>query len=331
MINKYRIDWQAGMRLTDEIFRSADEFHISCLHPLYSVLVNGDYGCMNQPVFRYEMADSSLSVTQLEVHAITYSGKLIQLEFTREERALFQNINLPNVTEPIILFIDRTSDETVKLANRQSNVPLCDADYQILVKLEDEHYSNPDAVPFARLVYKHGWSIDSSFIAPCLALRANGTLLRSASNYVVELSALIKALKDAIETEQYVLIMSIVPVLNTISIEVQKEADKMTPRHLITLMQEGISTLLSVLDMEPRIVLPERERCVAFVESHYTHYRIAQMINEGIQLTHILIRIVDSFCIKQEVVQHAHEVVVERVRPVHRPISSTDSIRKKHH
>lgn len=331
MINKYRIDWQAGMRLTDEIFRLADEFHISCLQPLYSALVNGDYGCMNQPVFRYEMADSSLSVTQLEVNAITYSGKLIQLAFTREERALFQNIDLPNVTEPIILFIDQTSDKTVKLTNRQSIVPLCDADYQILVKLEDEHYSNPDAVPFARFVYKHGWSLDSSFIAPCLALRANGTLLRSASNYVVELSALIKALKDAIETEQYVLIISVVPVLNKISLEIQKEADKMTPRHLITLMQEGVSVLLSVSDMEPGIVVPEKERCVAFVESHYTPYRIAEMINEGIQLTHLLIRIVDSFSIKQEVVSPEPEVVVERARPVRRPISSTDSIRKRHH
>ena len=38
MNNKYRVDWQAGMRLTDEIFRSADDFHLSCLQPLYSVL-----------------------------------------------------------------------------------------------------------------------------------------------------------------------------------------------------------------------------------------------------------------------------------------------------
>ena len=44
MNNKYRVAWQAGMRLTDEIFRASDEYYLSCLQPLYSVLVNGDYG-----------------------------------------------------------------------------------------------------------------------------------------------------------------------------------------------------------------------------------------------------------------------------------------------
>ena len=83
MNNKYRVDWQAGMRLTDEIFRSADEFHLSCLQPLYSVLVNGDYGFLSLPIFRYELTESTLSVTELQAEAITNSGKLIQLSFTR--------------------------------------------------------------------------------------------------------------------------------------------------------------------------------------------------------------------------------------------------------
>ncbi len=327
MNNKYRIDWQAGMHLTDEIFRSADEYHLSCLQPLYSVLVNGDYGFLNLPIFRYELTESTLSITELDANAICYSGKLIQLSFTREERALFQNISLPNTTEPIILFIDKTSDKTVKVAVNDRSVPLCDADYQILVKLESEHYSNPDAVPLTRFIYKHGWSIDSSFIAPCISLRANGGLLRSASNYAVELEAVMKALKDAIDTDQYVLIMSALPILARIAIEVQKEADKMTPRHLITLMQEGIQVLLALSETEDGIVVPERERCVSFVESHYTPYVISEMINEGIHLTHILTNMAKSFGIR-EVQMPKPEV--ERIRPPRR-IGSTDSIRKKHH
>ena len=298
MNNKYRVDWQAGMRLTDEIFRSADEYYLSCLQPLYSVLVNGDYGFLSLPIFRYELSESTLSVTELEANAICYSGKLIQLSFSREERSLFQNINLPNTTEPIVLFIDKTSDRTVKVTN-ETHVPLCDADYQILVKLESEHYSNPDAVPFARFTYRHGWSQDISFIAPCLSLRANGGLLRSASNYVVELETVIKALKDAIDTDQYVLIMSALPSLTRIAVEVQKESDKMTPRHLITLMQEGIQILLTLSEMEDDVIVPEKERCESFVESHYTPYVISEMVNEGIDLTHILVNLTKSFSIRE--------------------------------
>ncbi len=327
MNNKYRVDWQAGMRLTDEVFRSADEYHLSCLQPLYSVLVNGDYGFLNLPIFRYELTESILSVTELQADAITNSGKLIQLSFTREERLIFQNIKLPDNTDPFILYLDKSSDKIVKVNGTNPKVPLCDADYQLLTRAESEHYNNPDAVPLARFIYKHGWSQDTTFIAPCVVLRANGTLLRSASNYVVEIEALIRALREAVDSEQYVLVMSALPSLVRIMIEVQKESDAMTPRHLITLMQEGIHTLLTLSDMEEDIVIPERERCVTFVDSHYTPYVIHEMVNEGIELTHALISTVKTFR-KREV--RLQEPEVERVRPVRRT-GSTDSIRKKHH
>lgn len=327
MNNKYRVDWQAGMRLTDEVFRSADEFHLSCLQPLYSVLVNGDYGFLNLPIFRYELTESALSVTELQADAITNSGKLIQLSFTREERLIFQNIKLPDSTDPFILYIDKSSDKIVKINGTNTKVPLCDADYQLLIRAESEHYNNPDAVPLARFIYKHGWSQDATFIAPCVALRANGTLLRSASNYAIEVDGLVRTLKEAVDTEQYILVMSVLPSLVRIMIEVQKESDAMTPRHLITLMQEGIHTLLTLSEMEEDVVIPQRERCVTFVDSHYTPYVIYEMINEGIELTQALTSMVKMFR-KREV--RIQEPEVERVRPVRRT-GSTDSIRKKHH
>lgn len=327
MNNKYRVDWQAGMRLTDEIFRSADEFHLSCLRPLYSVLVNGDYGFLSLPIFRYELTESTISVIELQADAITHSGKLIQLSFTNEKRLLFQNVKLPDSTEPFVLYIDKSSDKTVKINGVNKAVPLCDADYQLLIRAESEHYNNPDAVPLARFIYKHGWSQDFTFIAPCVTLRANGTLLRSASNYAVEVDALVRALKEATDSEQYVLVMSVVPSLVRIIIEVQKESDSMAPRHLITLMQEGIQTFLTLSDMEEDIVIPERERCVSYVDSHYTPYVIHEMVNEGIELTHALISSVKTFR-KREV--RVQEPEVERARPVRRT-GSTDSIRKKHH
>lgn len=326
MNNKYRVDWKAGMRLTDEIFRASDEFYAACLQPLYSVLVNGNYGLLNLPIFRYELNDANLSITELQINAISFSGKLIQLSFNKSERMLFQNINLPNVSEPIIMYIDKSSDKTIKVTDEKANVPLCDADYQILLKLESEHYDNPDAVPFARFVYNHGWSNDPSYIAPCISLRANGALLRAASNYVVELETLKKSLKEACDTDQYVLVMSALPVLNQISIEVQKEADSMTPRHLISLMQTGVQILCDLSDAEGNISIPEKNRCISFVESHYTPYVISEMINEGIDLTHVLVDITKSFGNKPIEAERQEE----RVRPPRRT-GSTDSIRKKHH
>lgn len=325
MINKYRVDWHAGMRLTDDAFRMSDEYYLSCLQPLYSVLVNGDYGFLTLPLFRYELTDNALSVTELQAEAVTSSGKLIRLDFNRNERNLFQNVNLPNSSEPVILYLDKTSDETVKVSGRDRSVPLCDDDYQILVKQENEHYNNPDAVPFARFIYRHGWTNDSTFIAPCLSLRSNCMLLRAAANYVVELEALINALKNAADTEQSMLVMSSLPALSRIAIEIQKEADAMTPRHFITLMQEAIQVILTLAAVDSRVFVPERDRCVAFVDSHYTPYVISEMVNEGIQLTHILISLPQSFGIRQT---PAPEPAPEP-RPYRRV--DTNSIRKKFH
>lgn len=327
MNNKYRVAWQAGMRLTDETFRASDEYYLSCLQPLYAVLVNGDYGFLSLPIFRYELTESALSVIELEANAICYSGKLIRLSYSCEERTLFQNLNLPDVAEPLILYIDATSEKTVMVSQKEKNVPLCDAEYQILIRPESEHYNNPDAVPLARFTYKHGWSADPTFIAPCISLRANGMLLRSASNYIVALKGLIKALQESKDTAQILLIMSAIPVLIRIAVEIEKESDKMSPRHLITLMQEGIQALLALSEMEEGVTVPERERCVSFVESHYTPYIISEMINEGIYLTHALINMTGTFDVREI---KSPEPEVERVRPPRRRFGSTDSLRKKH-
>lgn len=92
--------------------------------------------------------------------------------------------------------------------------------------------------------------MDTSFIAPAISLRANGWLLRSATNYTVELEKVIKAFKEITYTEEYHTIISAIPVLHRISLEVRKEADSMTPKHFITLMQEGIQIIISLCEIE---------------------------------------------------------------------------------
>lgn len=291
----YRVNWQAGMRLTDATFRSADEYHISRLQPLYSVLTSSGYGFTEAPIVRYEMNEDTISFTEIQASAITYSGKLILLSFNREERNLFQNIPIPEGTEPVIAFIDITSSKTITLPESQEGVSMCDADYQIILKRESEHYNNPDAVPFARFMYKHGWGADNTFIAPCINLRANGLLLRQAANYVSELNALIEALKSAKDSSQAIFVKSVIPVLAAISLEVEKESDAMSPRHFISLMQQGIYVLLSSSELEHGIMIPECEDCKAYVESHYTPYTTMFLANEGIRLTHALIGLPQSF------------------------------------
>lgn len=324
MIGKYRVDWHAGMRLTDESFRSADEYYLSCLQPLYSVLSKGDYGFLDTPVFRYEATESDLSVIEFKAEAICRSGKLISLSFNREERQLFQNIILPQTSEPLIVYIDKTSEGTVKVPSDNPSVPLCDADYKIIARPESEYYSNPDAVPFARLVFCGGWTMDSSFIAPCVLLRANGSVLSSASGFVTGLELIIRNLTEVRDTAGRVIAMSALPALVMISTELQKEADSMSPRHFITLMQKSIRVLVTLADTDTSVIVPEKERCTSFIESYYTPYKISPMINEGLYLIRALASLSDSF------IPGPEPMTPDLPRQLRRA-AATDSIRKKHH
>lgn len=293
--NHYRVNWQPGMRLTDATFRKADEFHMARLQPLYGLLTGSGYGFLDVPIVRYELNEDSISFTEIQASAITYSGKLIQLSFNIEERNLFQNIPMPDATNSVIVFIDITSNKIIPLTETQDGVEVCDEDYQIIIKSEDEHYNNPDAVPFARFSYKRGWVLDTSFIAPCVNLRANGMLLRLATNYVTELNNLIDALISARQTSQALMIKSVVPILAAISVEVEKESVMMSPLHFISLMQQAIRVILNASELESGVYVPESEKCKAYVESHYTPYTTSNMVNEGIMLTHSLINLPQSF------------------------------------
>lgn len=295
MNNKYRVNWQAGMRLTDATFRTADEYQIFRQQPIYALLATGGYGFLEAPVTRYEVSDTSVSFIEIQADAICHSGKYISLHYHREQRALFQGITMPDTTSPVIAYIDITSNKTVKVADSEEGVPLCDDEYRVIMKLESEHYSNPDAVPFARFVYNHGWGMDTAFIAPCLTLRANGALLRAANEYCTELNNLIYALKSASNSAQSIMVHALIPVLSVLSIEVDKEASAMTPAHFVAIMQNGIQAILSAAEIEDGIVVPEHQYCKSYVESYYSPYNTSYMVSEGIRLTKALIDMPKSF------------------------------------
>lgn len=295
MNNKYRVNWQAGMRLTDATFRTADEYQIFRQRPIYALLATGGYGFLEAPVVRYEVSDTSVSFIEIQADAICHSGKYISLHYHREQRALFQGITMPDTTSPVIAYIDITSNKTIKVADSEEGVPLCDDDYRVIMKLESEHYSNPDAVPFARFVYNHGWGMDTAFIAPCLTLRANGALLRAANEYCTELNNLINALRSASNSAQSIMVHTLIPVLSVLSVEVDKEANAMTPAHFVAIMQRGIQAILSAVEIEYGIFVPEHQYCKSYVESYYSPYNTSYMVSEGIRLTKALVEIPKTF------------------------------------
>lgn len=296
MKTKYKIDWQAGMRLTEAVFRASDDYFLSQLSPLYALFAQAGYGLLSEAKLRYEVSNNALSITQLDCLAVTASGRLITLRFDRSERELFQSLPMPAALAPFLVYIDASSQHTIAVPSDE--IPFCDTDYKMIFREESELYHNPDAVPVARFKFDVTWTLDNSFIPPCLFLKAHTELQGLCFHYAHLLKALIEQLMLKGATEQQMLVRALLPLLSATLLEIEKENDCMTPKHFITLIQQCIQAILCICEWDVPYEIPEKEACYEYVRQNYHPCRIAEMVKEGIRLTQLMMKLVDMFVYK---------------------------------
>lgn len=307
MKTNYRIDWKAGMRLSDMIFNASDEFHIAQLMPLYALMLRDGYGHLVEPKFRYEVDNSTLSVIEMSCLALSASGRLINIRFDHNERELFQALTMPTSYDPFIVYVDASSSSYVSFVDK--DIPYRDVDYHLIFKQESTNYNNPDAVPIARFVYNQSWTMDTSFIPPCTSLKVYADLWNLAFAYTRSLNNLIAALKEKVDSQMEVAVKSLIPTLCMASMEVEKNIDGITPKRLITIMQQVIYGMVELCELESSCSVPEPEACRAYITDNYHSCKIAKMVNEGIRLTGLLIIMVGGFLPKPIAVKTVHEEV----------------------
>lgn len=319
MKTKYRIDWKSGMRLSDAVFQASDEFHLAQQTPLYTLMLRGGYGHLVEPRFRYEVDNETLSVIEMACVALSPSGRLLSLRFDHNERELFQSLAMPATYEPFIVYLDASSSGHVSFT--EGDIPYRDIDYRLTFKSEATAYNNPDAVPIARFVYDHCWSVDTGFIPPCVSLKANSDLWQLAFGYVKALKELIAALRGKVVSQMETAVCALLPTLCATAVGVEKELDEMSPKHLVTCMQRTISGVCELCSVVPECQVPDPEACQAYIQGNYQAHRIAMQVQEGIRLTRLLTGMVGEFPDKPPVPQPQPEplphkpVVVEHGAP----------------
>lgn len=295
----YRIDWQGGMRLSDKIFRASDDYVASLFAHLFPLLARGSYGLFPPTpndyfTFRHEITRSHLSVIELRCLALTPSGQLIRLHFNRNDRDLFQQIPLPEAPASALLaYLDCSS--TGYLSFEQDEIPFRDTDYKIILKEEDEKYTNPDAVAIARFKADAGWTIDNSFIPPCLLLHSDAQLTRAAQHYTQVLRAFTDQLKLKVHSDARTLVMALLAPLARITLELEKELLTITPLHFLTLMQQVIQSFLLLCELDTTYAIPDRAACYEYIRAVYHPHRLAELIAEGTRLTHMLTQVAAAF------------------------------------
>lgn len=295
----YRINWQGGMRLSDKIFRASDDYVASLFAHLFPLLARGGYGLFPPTpayyfTFRHEITRSHLSVIELRCLALTPSGQLIRLDFNRNDRDLFQQIPLPeSPASALLVYLDCSS--TGHVSFEQDEIPFRDLDYHIVLKEENETYANPDAVAIARFKADAGWTLDSSFIPPCLFLGSDAQLMAAAQHYTQVLHAFTDQLKLKIHSDARLLVMALLAPLARITLELEKELPTMTPLHFVIRIQQVIQSFLLLCELDTRYSVPDRAACHDYVQTAYHPHRLAALVAEGSRLTHLLTQAVAAF------------------------------------
>lgn len=302
------------MRLSDAVFNAADEFHLSQLTPLYMFMLKNGYGHMAQPRFRCEVDNTEMSVIEMNVTAISPSGQFINIQFDRTEREMLQKLPMPESHETFIVYLEQTGSLFDEFEDK--GIPYKTERISLIFKPESVDYNNPDAIAVARFKYQQCWTMDNAFIPPCITLKANADLWNLTHTYHRILSDLQNALVSKSSSELRNEVVSLIPVLSLITTEVAKERDEMSPKHLVTLMQQCIGVFYFTLQHGFRYVLPESESCKAFIEAEFLSSRIDILVNEGIRLTQLILQQIGA--LKQEIpVPQPEPQVVQR--PVRQP------------
>lgn len=281
------------MRLSDAVFRASDEFYLSQLTPLYELMLRGGYGHLVQPRFRCDVDNQEMSVIEMNVMALSPAGELIDVTFSHNDRDLYQKVRMPESTESFIVYLESSENEFESFT--ENDIPLRDKKYTLVFKGESVNYVSRNAIPVARFEYKQCWMMDMSFIPSCISLHANADLWNLAHLYLKTLKELITSLRFKIDSEMSNIVISLLPILQSFSIEIEKEIDEMTPKHITTLMQQVVCIVSDGCEMGAKYNVPDKDSCVAFVNANYNPVKIADLINEGIRLTQILNNLIGGF------------------------------------
>ena len=276
------------MRLSDAVFSASDEFHISQLLPLYELLLKGGYGHISQPRFRCDIDNSEMSVIEMKVTALTPEGRLIDILFDHNERNLFQKIPMPESHDAFIVYLEQSTSEFESFEDK--DIPYKSNRLSLIFKPEGVNYSNPDAVAVARFEYKQCWVMDNTFIPPCISVKANADLWNLGHSYLRQLSELSDALHSKSTSEMSLEVISLIPVISILSVEARKEIDEMSPKHLVTIMQQIIGAVCSAFQARLSDLIPEYGVCMEYIEKEYVSNRIGHFVEEGIRLTQILVQ-----------------------------------------
>ena len=291
-----RISWKKGMRLTDEILSMSDNCTSELIGKALVLSAGGNFGLFpNSHPFSLslDINKNIIDVVSMNCLGITRDGTLIDVNFDTNYTNSFDTRTVipgSNEDEVFILCVSSTGEW------RDTNDGLCEPAYSF--NIIDENTSVPaNSLPIARIVYdEYCWRMDEiDFVPPCLFVSSHDKYEELYSRFKQLLGKLDTILPHKFITEQKDALKIFWPIVQQLTITIDKEKDFMSPMMLLGSIQKCISGFVLACSLDDYITLGDPEIFQNYVRTPYSYKNVYKKIKEGLELcTSISVKI-DGF------------------------------------
>ena len=291
-----RISWKKGMRLTDEILSMSDNCTSELIGKALVLSAGGNFGLFpNSHPFSLslDINKNIIDVVSMNCLGITRDGTLIDVNFdTNYTNSFDTRTVIPGSNEDafFILCVSSTGEW------RDTNDGLCEPAYSF--NIIDENTSVPaNSLPIARIVYdEYCWRMDEiDFVPPCLFVSSHDKYEELYSRFKQLLGKLDTILPHKFITEQKEALKIYWPIVQQLTITIDKEKDFMSPMMLLGSIQKCISGFVLACSLDDYITLGDPEIFQNYVRTPYSYKNVYKKIKEGLELcTSISVKI-DGF------------------------------------
>ncbi|MBR6283403.1 MAG: hypothetical protein IKR25_03810 [Muribaculaceae bacterium] len=277
------ISWKKGMRLSDEIFRTADAFTAAHIGQALLLGSAGRFGLFpGQSPFQVSLSLSAdfVEVESLDCLGLTRAGHLIDTHWdTRYTSNFDTRVPLPRdgVQQQYLLIIMTPDGEL-----RETGDGYCEPAYTLALMRCDS--TLPDnALPLARLVYNYAWQIDDiDFVPPCLFVSSHKAYEDLLTQFINQLIMLDKAATAHINSAAKQVIRLILPAVRSLRIAADKQRDTLTPMALLGMVQQCVSAFVTGCEVDDNITLDELSEWKNYIAAPYSEHHVHQLIKQGL-------------------------------------------------
>ena len=291
-----RMNWKKGMRLTDEVLRTADDCTAQAVGQAVALAASGRFGLL--PALRpfqlsLNVAADAVEVASLCLLAVTRAGDVIDLRMAGGLTDMPNSrVALPDDANEVFLVVNVLPQEWVETGDG-----LLVPRYSFSVVTPQSALSE-HAMPIAHLVRENGWMEDSArFVPPCLCLSAH----HGYEELRVQLVDVLKAIHEKTKPQAQSLVKTAIgiywPIVQQALIEANTAYETMSPGELMACIQKVVGGFAMACEVDEVLHLEDAATFYNYAMTPYNYQKVYLRIRQGIGMCHAISEKIDKFAL----------------------------------